>query len=329
VLLIAANPSEAKNTPPPLPASSLYQLQVGYADSFHSTTINFPRPWAGDPGVTFSGCNPCVYDGGAMRVLNTSSASLTVDQVTVSVGGGPTPCNFDLWAHNQTIPAGGSLVLAQTISGTGKGCGNPADNFDTSDMGIDGVNWDDNCTVSGLTIEVDVTVTDPATSLPVTTSFMDTGHILNTGGFDLAKCPDGTNESSPWWIPIGQTATNSFVISDLVTSSVGSGVTFWGSQWAKANLLGQTGVNGFKGFTPVITVGMTCGSTWQATGGNSPDPPDPPLSSPIPIIVTGPITKVGAVYQGTIEHILLVTVDPGYAGNPGHHGTGTVLTEVC
>jgi hypothetical protein len=330
-LLFSATPSQAKPPPTPTPASSLYQVQVGYADTFHGSNANFPSPFAGDPSVVYNGCNPatCSFDGGAIRVVNTSGGALMVDSVTVTIGGGATPCPLDLWGHNQSVPAGDSLVLAQTATGPGISCDNPAGTFDGSDMGVDGAAFTGDCVPSGLAFQVTVTVQDPVTNQPVSTTYSDSGEILNTGGIDLAECPGpDTNESSNWWIPIGQTTGSTFVISDLVTSTTGSGVTFWGSQWAKANLLGGS-ISGFKGFNPSVTTTTTCGSTWQSTAGNSSDPPNPPLPAVIPIIVTGPITKVGNLYQGTIEHILLVSTDPGYGGNPGHHGTGTVVSEVC
>ncbi len=334
-LLLATAPASVAGGKSPkaggsTPASSLYQVQLGYADS-NRPAGKFPSPWVGDPGIVYDGCDPttCIWDGGAIRIINTSGGSLNVVSVVATAGGGTSPCVLDLWQHNRSIPANESLIDTSQISGGGTGCNSPVGNFDTSDMGIDGVDWSNQCTQSGLVIEIDITVTDPQTGQPVETTYFDTGQILNKGGIDVAYCPVGTNESTQFWTPIGQTTTSTFVISDLVTSTTGSGVTFWGAQWAKVNLLGQMGLNGFKGFAPVLPPDATCGDTWQSPPGNSSDPPDPPLPAVIPIIVTGPITKAGPIYSGTIEHILLVSTNPGYAGNPGHHGTGTVVSEVC
>lgn len=333
-LIFTTSPSVAGGSPKgggTTAASSLYQVQLGYADNDRPVGLKFPSPWAGDPGVVYDGCDPttCIWDGGAIRIINTSGTTLNVVSVIAIAGGGSSPCVNDLWQHNRSLPSADSLILTQQTSNGGTGCATPPGTFDTSDMGIDGVDWSNNCTQSGLIMEIDVTVTDPSTGQPVTTSYFDTGQILNKGGIDVAECPAGTNESTQLWTPVGQTTTSTFVISDLVTSTDGSNVDFWGAQWAKDNDLKSTGVNGFKGFAPVLPAGATCGDIWQSTPGNSSDPPNPPLPASIPIIVTGPITKVGNIYSGTIEHILLVSTNPGYGGNPGHAGTGTVVSEVC
>lgn len=324
-LLITASPSSAGGT------QNDFQVQVGYADTYRPLAVNFPTPWAGDPGVVYDGCDPstCVWDGGAIRIVNTSGGTLTIDSVQVVMGGGPSPCVLDMWQHDRSLPAGDSLILAQQTSGIGFGCNNPPGNFDSSDMGIDGSSWDGQCTISGLTPEVDVTIQDPQTGQPVTTPWMDTGHVLNTGGFDLGDCPRETNESSQWWIPIGQASSSAFVVSDNDTLTAGSPVTFWGSQWANANGLQSSGLAGFKGFAYELTPSTTCGSTWVASPGNSETPPAAPLGEAIPVIVTGPITRTNTGYEGTIEHILVVSTNPGYAPNPGHAGAGDVVSQVC
>ena len=49
----------------------------------------------------------------------------------------------------------------------------------------------------------------------------------------------------------------------------------------------------------------------------------------IPVIVSSRITKTGPVISGDTTEVALVQVDPGYAGDPGHPGTGTVVGFAC
>jgi hypothetical protein len=45
--------------------------------------------------------------------------------------------------------------------------------------------------------------------------------------------------------------------------------------------------------------------------------------------VTTQVTKNGPDIGGVITHIVVVVTDPGYAANPGHAGTGTVIATYC
>jgi hypothetical protein len=47
------------------------------------------------------------------------------------------------------------------------------------------------------------------------------------------------------------------------------------------------------------------------------------------IIVSSSISQSGSSISGTIVHIVVVKTDPGYAGDPGHAGTGTIVATVC
>ena len=114
---------------------------VGYADSLHATGF-FPTPWYGSSGVIFEGCAPpsaCTYDGGAIELVNSSGASVTINSVSVQLNapGDTVSCVVNLWPSNLTLAAGATLVDTQTASGAGSGC--PAGGeFDTSDVGPNG-----------------------------------------------------------------------------------------------------------------------------------------------------------------------------------------------
>lgn len=119
----------------------------------------------------------------------------------------------------------------------------------------------------------------------------------------------------------------SFVIGDQ-NAVVGNTVTFWGSQWEKKNSLSGGSVNAsFKGFANGIT-SPSCGGTWTAAPGNS---SKPPVSLPayIAVIVSSHITKSGNTISGDIKEIVIVKTNAGYAPDPGHAGTGTVVGVIC
>jgi hypothetical protein len=121
-------------------------------------------------------------------------------------------------------------------------------------------------------------------------------------------------------------STGTFVIGDE-NAAIGSQVTFWGSQWWQDNPL-STGLApaSFKGFAENATA--TCGQNWTTDPGNSSHPPAT-LSGTIPVIVSSQITKSGPVISGDTTEVVMVSVDPGYAGDPGHPGTGIVVGIVC
>jgi len=47
------------------------------------------------------------------------------------------------------------------------------------------------------------------------------------------------------------------------------------------------------------------------------------------VIVSGSINKSGATISGDIAQMVIVKTNAGYAGNPGHAGTGTVVFVGC
>ncbi len=47
------------------------------------------------------------------------------------------------------------------------------------------------------------------------------------------------------------------------------------------------------------------------------------------VLVTGSVTKQGSDVNGSWSHITVVKVAPGYAADPGHAGTGTIVATYC
>jgi hypothetical protein len=125
------------------------------------------------------------------------------------------------------------------------------------------------------------------------------------------------------------TCGNAFVIGDL-DAVVGNKVTFWGAQWWKKNhLSGGTAPASFKGFANCTNPNPpACGGTWISDPGNSSHPPDT-VPADITVIVSSLITKSGQIESGDIPKMVTIHTNPGYDGNPGHEGTGTVTAVVC
>lgn len=399
------------------------EVWVGYADTLRANPANFPTPWEGGANVTYEGCSPradCVFDAGAVRIVNNSASAVTIDSVAVKVAS----CAHDMWAP-ATLAPGAQLIVTQTVSGAGDGCDTDG-TMDTSDIGPDGGPYAGNCTPDGVLPEVDVSIDG------VASSFTDRGQILNTGGFDLAECPSGTNESTQWTsigsqpcagstltlAPTDQTRTvgdtadvtatyanscgeplqgavvrfavtsgpnagttgtaatdasgqadfrysgvtvgddtvdasienpagtipsndahvrwtvpfapggGSFVIS-AQKAAIGSSVSFWGAQWWKLDPLVPTlAPASFKGFALNPTT-PSCGARWSTDPGNSAPPPAGPLPPYMGVIVTSAASQSGSAISGDTPHIVVVKTDPGYLPDPGHAGTGTVVSQVC
>jgi hypothetical protein len=120
----------------------------------------------------------------------------------------------------------------------------------------------------------------------------------------------------------------SFVIGDQ-NAATGASVTFWGAQWSKDNPTSAgSAPRSFKGFAEDPTT-PSCGVAWTTDPGNSTPPPDGPLPAYMAVIVTSSTGKDGSEISGNTVHIVVVKTNPGYAANPGHAGTGTVVAVVC
>ena len=52
------------------------------------------------------------------------------------------------------------------------------------------------------------------------------------------------------------------------------------------------------------------------------------MPSYLAVIVTSKVTKSGSNISGTIVKLVVVKTNPGYAGDPGSPGTGTVIAVI-
>jgi len=85
----------------------------------------------------------------------------------------------------------------------------------------------------------------------------------------------------------------------------------------------------FKGFANSTSPNpIDCGGTWTTSPGNSSNPPDS-LPQFITVIAASSITKNGSEISGNTAMLVVVETDPGYEPNPGHPGTGTVVSVSC
>jgi hypothetical protein len=49
----------------------------------------------------------------------------------------------------------------------------------------------------------------------------------------------------------------------------------------------------------------------------------------IVVLVSSSVNKSGSVFSGNTRQMVVVRTDSGYAANPGHTGTGTVVSVSC
>lgn len=119
-----------------------------------------------------------------------------------------------------------------------------------------------------------------------------------------------------------------FVIGDV--SAVAAGAqTFWGAQWAKTNVLtGGPAPSSFKGFADQTGRAPACGGIWTSAPGNSSNPPAS-IPAYMAVVVSSAISKSGSTISGDIQQIVVIKTNPGYAPDPGHAGTGTIVATVC
>lgn len=155
---------------------------VGYADGLRPGGSDFPFPWNGSPNTVFVGCQGnCEYEGGAVRLDNTTGHTITINSLTVDLGPN---CRFAIWPHDRQLPDGQTAIYTQTISGADSGC--PTNGtFDTSDAPYI------TCNPTHIIPRITFTIDGEAHS------FDDENQVLNTKGIDPPSCGQG-NETQPW-----------------------------------------------------------------------------------------------------------------------------------
>lgn len=166
---------------------------VGYADTLRADATHFPTPWDGAPRTVFIGSGSPL-DAGAIRIVNRGRKRVAVHDVSVDLhhgadgGSGPV---FALWG-SFTIPGRGEAILTQT--------GPPRRyDFDTSDFPFEPAGTP--APASDPRIPA-VTITVRGRPL----RFRDTGHVLDTRGFDTNLLFRSQVNESAQWTSIGRTS---------------------------------------------------------------------------------------------------------------------------
>jgi hypothetical protein len=272
----------------------------------------------------------CYYD---VTLTQASAATLTnTATITWDNGGGDTKSdtssvNFPSLSLDKTstttlVRAAGQVVpYSYLVTNTGT-------------VTVTGISLSDNntdaapsCPGTSLAPAASMTCTAQHTA---TQAELNAGSVKNIATASSNEAADATDNVS---IPAAAfPAGGNFVVGDLtvgpLAQAAGKAVTFWGAQWWKLNSLsGGDGPAAFKGFedSPAIP---SCGVNWTSQPGNSTPPPDtiPPF---MVIIVSSLITKSGSSIGGDTPHLVVVQTNPGYQGNPGHAGTGTIVSVIC
>jgi hypothetical protein len=150
----------------------------------------------------------------------------------------------------------------------------------------------------------------------------------------------------PYYLPsedTSKTATvfafpskGAFVLGDGTAAAAlpSTDVTWWADDWAIENSLsGGFAPDSFKGFAatvplPTSTPPAACAGPWTTRPGNSAAPPAS-VPSYMGVLVSTSISKAGSTISGDVIHIVVVKTEPGYAPDPGHHGTGEIVASYC
>ncbi len=126
-------------------------------------------------------------------------------------------------------------------------------------------------------------------------------------------------------------STGSFVIGDVSAGAPTNGnlVNFWGAQYWKDNTFSgvvnaPASMKGYISNAPALQ----CGVNWTADPGNSGHPPAT-IPQYMVVVVSSWENQSGSTESGNIKHLVVVSVQPGYAGDPGHAGWGNIIGTIC
>lgn len=246
--------------------------------------------------------------------------------VTVTISDADTAYNVAHALGSATVADAALAAQGRSINSTNPFSGTVATFTDADPNGAvtdytATVDWGDGTTSPGTIAQdgagFDVNGTHAYTQLgPYTV----TVHVCDAGG----ACADATSSI----LVYGLTSGGSFVIGDG-SAAPGSAVTFWGAQWASANVVsGGSAPADFKGFADNPNGAPGCGTSWSTRPGNSSKPP-PDVPAYAAVIVSSSIIQDAARSSGNTTEVVIVRTDPGYADDPGHAGTGTVVAVLC
>ena len=319
------------NTPPSVDAGGPYSGNEGSAVSLNGTVSD---PDAGDTVVTgWTYTTGVGVDAGA--TCSFGSASSVDTTVTCTDDGIYTLTLTANDGVNTDVVATATLTVANvapTVDITAPSDGAPylittalnlsANLADagTNDTHTCSINWGDATTSSGVVTESNGNGT--CTGSHTYTSTGSYTIAVTVTDDDGAPGTDSVKVLVYAFAPGG----GAFVIGNNSTTGT---VTFWGAQWANLNRLsGGPAPDSFKGFAKNPTT-PSCGSSWSTDPGNSVPPPAGPLPAYMGVIVASSTSKSGSQVRGNTTRIVVVKTNTGYANDPSHPGTGTVVATVC
>jgi hypothetical protein len=229
--------------------------------------------------------------------VNLEETTLTYTGDTVIANGGTATLSGVLLEDNTTPVAGRTVTFILGTGGSSQSC-----NAVTNGTGIA------SCTISP--------VAQPLGPGTVTDSFAG----------DACYRPASASAKT---LLFAFLASGAFVVGDQ-SAQMGAKVTFWSAKWSKLNKLsGGAAPASFKGFAAKLSAEPPkCGITWTTGPGNSSQPPAT-VPEYMGVLASSKVTKSGPKISGDAKSIVVVKTDPGYAPNPGHAGTGTVVGVFC
>ena len=195
--------------------ASAAAVYVGYLDGLRGGT-DFPNPYTVGGTFTTGGSTYTIstvlgdvndaIDAGGIMLLNTGSTNMVINGLDVS-NVGSSAGHFAIWGGSFTLAAGKGAIFTSTSNY----------NFDTSDYSSAAlqVGFDpntNNCSVGAIAATL-ACISSAAKVMftldGVNAAFNDTGHVLDTGGYDTANynhfhtggggvALSNTNESLNW-----------------------------------------------------------------------------------------------------------------------------------
>ena len=177
-----------------------FDTYVGYADSLRPSAF-FPANlctgtyWNGSLAGPSGNCGNQTMDSGAIDVVNTGTTNLSITGLQVTEKPNDGAFVYNIWgALNITLAPGQNVVFTQTSN---------SNNFDSSDNPFinNGNDPTNNCSTGAFSTTSLCTTNAPIVALTVdgsVTNLTDTGHVLDTGGYDSVNsnpCIGGNNNS--------------------------------------------------------------------------------------------------------------------------------------
>jgi uncharacterized repeat protein (TIGR01451 family) len=163
-----------------------------------------------------------------------------------------------------------------------------------------------------------------------TGSYADSFAATAYGPWTVQASWNGAQSPACPVVVFGKSTGGTFVIGDG-NAVLGNTVDFWGSQWWKDNTWSggvNPGVASLKGYLDAVDLPGGCGGSWSTRPGNSSKPPAT-VPDYLAVVVSSTITKNGSTISGDVVAEVIVDTNPGYAGDPGHEGTGKIIAVIC